>query len=369
MGALFERSLVGLDESTGFVGKGQRQGLQATQFNTLAEDDVVGDLVERSGQLFMADHLADDGRRLGTLQLKHGAECFESQCVIERGVCKQVCTEPFLLDLLGKHVLDVLGIGHQFPNLDAVDEGGRLLPLAGGKSLGRLHDVVSCVLGGASEYLSLVVLEHTSIGLANDTLPDIRRRSGLGQQRNLKKHAAGQIYALQKLQVDVHVEGQLALLLQALLLGGYLAVSLHHNTLSQQFLLTARATDVLEGVLSIVNETLAERTQANLDKGSVVEDLRLHVEIGYGVLQVGHEHHVTSLVVLPVKSKEVNLGQHGTGTNNAVTVVEQVVAEDVDQIVSIFTFGARGDDGVNFVTGSLCAILLKGLDDLCGLYI
>jgi hypothetical protein len=126
------------------------------------------------------------------------------------------------------------------------------------------------------------------------------------------------------------VEGQLSLLLKALLLRRHLVVSLHHDTLSEQLLLTATAANLLESVLSLVDETLAECTEANLDQSSVEEDLAQNVEVGDVLLKMRHQHHVTSLVVLAVKGKEVDLAQHSASTNNAVAVAEKVVAENVD---------------------------------------
>lgn len=234
----------------------------------------------------MADHLADDGSDLGGVELKHVAEGLDGEGVVEGGVGEEVCSQTLLLDLLGEHLLDLLGVGHQIPDLDAVDEADRLLPFTGGESLGGLHDVVSSVLRRSSEDLSLVVLQHTTVSLANDTLLHVGGRAGLGQERNLQEHAAGQVHALEQLEVDVHVEGQLALLLQALLLGRDLAVSLHHDALSEQLLLAAAAANLLQGVLSIVDEALAEGAETDLDESSVVEDLALDIKAGDGLLQV-----------------------------------------------------------------------------------
>lgn len=234
----------------------------------------------------MADHLADDGSDLGGIELEHVAESLDGESVVEGGVGKEVCSQTLLLDLLGEHLLDLLSVGHQIPDLDAVDEADRLLPLTGGESLGGLHDVVSSVLRRSGEDLSLVVLQHTTVSLANDTLLYVGGRAGLGQERNLQEHAAGQVHALKQLEVDVHVEGQLALLLQALLLGRDLAVSLHHDALSEQLLLAAAAANLLQGVLSIVDEALAEGAETDLDESSVVEDLALDIEASDGLLQV-----------------------------------------------------------------------------------
>lgn len=312
----------------------------------------------------MADHLADDGSDLGGVELEHVAEGLDGEGVVEGGVSEEVCSQTLLLDLLGEHLLDLLGVGHQIPDLDAVDEADGLLPLTGGESLGGLHDVVSGVLRRSSEDLPLVVLQHTTVSLADYTLPNVRRRAGLGQERNLQEHATGQVNALKQLEVDVHVEGQLALLLQALLLGRNLAVSLHHDTLSEQLLLAAAAADLLQGVLSIVDEALAEGAETDLDEGSVVQDLALDVEAGDSLLQVRHEHHVTSLVVVIVQSKEVDLGEQSSGTEDALAVGVKVGAEDVDQLSRLLSLGTRSGGGFDVLADGLPAVLLEGLDNL-----
>lgn len=317
----------------------------------------------------MADHLADDGSDLGGVELEHFAEGLDGEGVVEGGVGEEVCSQTLLLDLLGEHLLDLLGIGHQIPDLDAVDEADRLLPLTSGESLGGLHDVVSGVLRGSGEDLSLVVLQHAAVGLADDTLPNVRRRAGLGQERNLQEHAAGQVNTLEQLEVNMHVEGQLALLLQALLLGRDLAVSLHHDTLSEQLLLAAAAANLLQGVLSIVDEALAEGAETDLDESSVVQDLALDVEAGDSLLQVRHEHHVTSLVVVVVQGEEVDLGEQSSGTEDALAVGVKVGAEDVDQLSRLLSTGTRGGGGVDVLADGLPAVLLKGLDDLSRLSI
>lgn len=155
----------------------------------------------------MADHLADNGSHLPGVELKHGAQCGDGQCVVEGRICEQVSAQTLLLNLLSEHRLDVLGAWHELPDLDAVDEVRSLLPLTSREGLGRLHDVVAGVLGRAGKDLALMVFEHTAICLADDALLDIGRRTSLSQQRDLKKHAAGQVHTLQELKVDVHVEG------------------------------------------------------------------------------------------------------------------------------------------------------------------
>ena len=364
---LLERTLVGLDERAGLVGESEGQALETAELDALPEDDGLGDLVEGSSELLVADHLADDSRDLARVELEHGAEGRNGESVVEGSIGEEVGAETLLLDLLGEHGLDILGVRHQVPDLDAVDKVSSLLPLTGSKSLGSLHDVIPGVLGGTGEDLALVVLEHTAVGLADDSLLDIGRRTGLGEQRNLEEHAAGEVDALEELEVDVHVEGELALLLEALLLGGDLAVTLDHDTLSEKLLLTATATDLLERVLGVVDETLAESAKADLDEGAVVENLGGDIEVGDSLLKMGGEHQVARLVVLIVQSQEVDLAKHGTSADDTLAVLEQVVGKDVDELASIAGLAARGDLGLGLSRDLLPRVLLENLDDLCGL--
>ena len=50
--------------------------------------------------------------------------------------------------------------------------------------------MVSGILRRSGENLPLVVLEHTSVCLANDSLLDVRRRARLSKEWDFQKHAA-----------------------------------------------------------------------------------------------------------------------------------------------------------------------------------
>lgn len=47
----------------------------------------------------------------------------------------------------------------------------------------------------------------------------------------------------------------------------------HEQTLTQEFLRTARGLDVQKGIVGILNHALPKRTNTQLDHGSVVQDL------------------------------------------------------------------------------------------------
>ena len=155
--SLLERLLVRLDEARCLVREAESQGLETRQLDALAEDDGAVDLVESGANLLVRDHLADDGADLALAQLEHVRQRGDGECVVVRRVCEKVGPQALFLDLCGQHVLDLLRVGHEFPDFDAVDELGSLLPLAGRQRLGGLHDVVAGVLGGTGEDLALMV--------------------------------------------------------------------------------------------------------------------------------------------------------------------------------------------------------------------
>ena len=98
-----------------------------------------------------------------------------------------------------------------------MDEVRRLFPLAGRERLGGLHDVIPRVLRWTGKDLSFVVFQHASISLADDALLDVRRGASLSEEGYFEEHRAGQIHALEQLEIDVHVKRQLSLTFQPLL--------------------------------------------------------------------------------------------------------------------------------------------------------
>lgn len=244
-----------------------------------------------------------------------------------------------------------------------MNEGGSLLPLTSSERLRRLHDVVTRVLWRTGEDLTLVVLEHTAVGLADDALLDIRRRAGLSKERNLEKHAAREVDALKKFEVNVEMEWELSLSLKALLFRRHLGVSLNHNALSEKLLLTSTATDLLKCVLGLVDKSRAESTETDLNKSPVEQNLAVDVEVADSFLQMRHEHHVASLVVIVVKSEEVDLAKHSTGTDDAFAVEEKVIAENADESGRITDLSMWGDCGLECRGNSSPALLLEDLDN------
>ena len=192
--------------------------------------------------------------------------------------------------------------------------------------------MVARVLGRAREHLALVVLEHATVRLADDALLDVRRRTRLSEERNLEEHGARQVDAFEQLEVDVHVERQLTLPLEAFLFGRDLGVALDHDALGEELLLSAAAADLLQRHLCVVHKTGTEGAEADLDQRSVEQDLRVDVEVVDGLLQVRHEHHVAGSVILVVEREVVYVTQHGSRPDEVLAVLVEIGAERADQV-------------------------------------
>jgi hypothetical protein len=77
-----------------------------------------------------------------------------------------------------------------------------------------------------------------------------------------------------------------------------------------------------------------------------------------------HEHHVASLVVLVVQSKEVDLGEQSSGPEDTLAVSVKVCAENVNQFGGFLSLGTRGGGRVDIIANGLPAVLLESLDNL-----
>lgn len=68
-----------------------------------------------------------------------------------------------------------------------------------------------------------------------------------------------------------------------------------------------------------------------------------------------------------MQSQEVDLAQHGSGTDDAFAVLEKVCAEGLDERGGVVGDGAGGDFGVEAGWDGLPAVCLHDGDDLGGL--
>ncbi len=75
-------------------------------------------------------------------------------------------------------------------------------------------------------------------------------------------------------------------MLESFLFRRDLGVSLDHDALSKKFFLSARAADFLKCGLSFIDKVCTEGTKADLDKGTVKENLSADWEIGNCLLKM-----------------------------------------------------------------------------------
>jgi len=127
------------------------------------------------------------------------------------------------------------------------------------------------------------------------------------------------------------VEGKLTLSFGAFLLGSEDRVSLSLNTLSEEFLDSLSGEDLLEGRLSFADETETESAETNLNDSSVVEDLGVDVCVTDGILKMRHEEHVAGGVVVVVKGVVVDVGKHGSGSEERVAGLVEVDADSANE--------------------------------------
>ena len=59
-------------------------------------------------------------------------------------------------------------------------------------------------------------------------------------------------------------------------------------------------TDLLKSGLGFVNKASSESAKTDLNKCPVEQDLAVNIECVDGLLQMGHQHHITGLVVIVV---------------------------------------------------------------------
>ena len=164
------------------------------------------------------------------------------------------------------------------------------------------------------------------------------------------------------------MERKLPLTLETLLLGRDLGVSLHLQTLCKQLLLPVATANLLQRGLCLVDETGTERAETDLDQRAVEENLCVDVKVANGLLQMRHEHHVASLVVLVVQRQEVDLAQHGASADDALTVLEEVCAKSLYEGGGVVGDGAGGDLRVKALRDRLPDVVLEDSDNLGGLW-
>lgn len=345
---------------TRLVGEGMGETLELGELGRL-EDDDADDLIERGVELLVPDHLGDERGRGREGEGEGRGEVCERDGRVEGGVGEEVRSESLLLDFPAmarargsadcskrqwnrknaprQHVLDGLLARHQVPHLDAVNELDTLLPVSRLERLGRLHDVIALVLGRSGKDLTVGVVEHAPERARDDLLLHLGVVAGLRHEGNLEEHRRDEVRALEELEVDVHVEGELALALDLVLFGRKGRVPLCLDSLREELLDALGGENLLEGRLGLADEAEAEGAKADLDDGPVVEDLGSDVRAADCVLEMGHEEHVARRVVVVVEGVVVDVGEHRARAEEGVVGLVEVDAERANE-------GEGGEGGV-----------------------
>ncbi len=123
---------------------------------------------------------------------------------------------------------------------------------------------------GTVEDLASKVIELATEGLADDTRGHLNALRHVGDLQQHRRHV---VDTLEKLDVDVHMEGDLTLLLVLQLVSRLLDLLALSKALGEKLLDAATRPDVVQGVVCGRDDATAERTKTELDHGSVVENL------------------------------------------------------------------------------------------------
>ena len=132
------------------------------------------------------------------------------------------------------------------------------------------------------------------------------------------------------------------MLLGFLLLGREGLEPLLMHTLGEQLLDALSSEDLLEGSLGLFDQAKAESAETELHDGAVVEDLGSDVGGVNGLLEMGHQEHVASGVVVVVERVVVDVAEHGAGSQEGVPRLVEEDAKRVDESGGVGRVGESG---------------------------
>lgn len=259
------------------------ESLHLRLFDSVEDDDTVN-LVQRGGEFVGVDHSRDDRSDSADGEIECGGEMRKRKGVVVSSVGEKGCSKTFFLDLLGKNVLNLGSVVQQAPDLDGNNQVPSFLPFASLQGLARLDNVVSSVLRRTHEGLPVGHIQQPLEGLASHS-PSLLLSINASKQRNLNKHARSEVSGFQKLNVEVHVEGQKSSFFEKFLLGRKLNVIPLH-TLGKQLLLSQGREHLGQNSLALGDKAESESSETNLHNRTVVEDLSGDVGVRNGVLEV-----------------------------------------------------------------------------------
>lgn len=142
------------------------------------------------------------------------------------------------------------------------------------------------MFSGQVESATIVELDQTLEATANDRL--VHGELVLSVVRDLKDHRADEVATVENLQVNLHVEGDLSLVLLLLVLTGLIKLSA--EPLGKELLVLRVVADVGKQVVSFLDLAKSESGKSSLSEGTVVKDLV--IDLGEVGADVGLHHDV-----------------------------------------------------------------------------
>jgi hypothetical protein len=144
-----------------------------------------------------------------------------------------------------------------------------LFPVGFVQLLGGVDDVVTVVFRGKLESFGVILLNQLLEVLAYDLL--VNEELVLSNVGNLKEHSCKHIYALEKLEVNVHVEWNLTLNLFLFKLNRLIWLSA--DALSKDLSKSRSTLNVNKDIMAFLNHAKAESCDADLGHSAIVKDL------------------------------------------------------------------------------------------------
>ena len=131
--------------------------------------------------------------------------------------------------------------------------------------------------------------------------------------------------------------------------------------------MSAATTNFLKGILRFVDEVCTECAQTDLNKSAVEENLGIDVEISNCFLEMGHEKHIPSFVVLVVKGEVVHLTEIGPRSDDVDTMLEKIGAQRLYKGGRVHRFTSWSYLGIELRGDGFPCVFFEDGYDLCGL--
>lgn len=183
----------------------------------IIHDHKLGFSVDVHLQGVSNNHFSHEFGHLLDGHLEHLGESLKAERLVLAGGSEEESFKGGLLEVDCKHTSELfsLSLGHTLDEGDRADVVHSSLPVGLVKSAGSEDDIISVLLSSQMESTTIVEFNE-----ALETAGDhgfVHGELVLGVVRDLEHHGADEVAAVEYLQVDLHVEGNLELLSLALL--------------------------------------------------------------------------------------------------------------------------------------------------------